>query len=66
MKKCKNLNKKRLAASMIMNWIGEAHHDVDCTYYNKMLPADKEMVKFYIHLYGIVIGRLLRQQYRPH
>ena len=59
-------NKKKLAASMIMNWIGEAWHDIDCHYYEKMIPADKEMVKYYVHRYGILIGRLLGQRYRPH
>lgn len=66
MKKKRKTSRKRLAASMIMNWIGEAWRDLDCGYYNKMLPADKEMVKYYIHLYGIVIGWVLGKKYRPH
>lgn len=41
---------RRVAAEIVMHWVGEAHHDLDSSYYKKLLPGEKEMVKFYIHL----------------
>lgn len=58
--------RKKLAVELIMHWVGEAYHDLDSPYYKKLLPGEKEMVKFYIHLYGTVIGILLRCRYEPH
>lgn len=57
---------RRVAAELIMHWVGEAHHDLDGSYYKKLLPGEKEMVKFYIHLYGTIIGVLLRCRYELH
>ena len=65
--KKRNKKAKRMAAELLNYWLSEAWHDMDNDYYCKMLTqADRELVKFYIHLYGRSIGLFLRCRYRPH
>lgn len=62
----KKREQRKLAARLIMNGMGEVHHVLDCAYYKGLLSGEKETVKFYIHLYAIIIGLLLRYKYEPH
>lgn len=57
---------KKISREIIMHRVGEAYHDLNSSYYSGLLPCEKEMVKFYIHLYGIIIGILFRCKYEPH
>lgn len=56
---------KQIAIQMIMNWIGEAYHDLECPYFNRFSYPEREMLRFYIHLYGLRVGKLLHYRYKP-
>lgn len=65
--KRRNKKARRLAAFLVTYWVAEACFDLDNDYYLKnMNPADRELVKSYIHRYGYIIGLLLHCRYHPH
>lgn len=57
---------KKISREIIMHRTGEAYHDLDGPYYKDLLSGEKEVIRFYIHLYGVLIGILLHCKYDPH
>ena len=58
---------KKIAKDILSYYLGEAWHDLDNPYYSERLePYEKEMVKFYIHLYGQRASRMMKIPYEPH
>lgn len=61
----KNKEAKKIARNILGYCVTQAWNDLDNCYYKRLIPADRELIKLYIHRYGCIIGLLLRRRYRP-
>lgn len=57
---------RKIAKKIIAFYLEEAWNDLDSQYYKKYNSAEKELIKFYIHLYGRHISKILKIPYKPH
>lgn len=55
-----------IAKEIISNYLGEAWNDLENGSYKKYRPYEKEMSKFYIHLYAQRASRMMGVPYQPH